>query len=67
MNNKPTLSQILADLLTGKPLERPLSGGLMLLYKEPDMERSEFRLFCYRRGLTGWIRFFMSRRGRAWI
>lgn len=52
MTTKPTLNQILTDLLAGKPLERPLSGGRMLLYKEPDADSPTYRLFCYRRGET---------------
>lgn len=52
MTNKPTLAAVLADLLDSRPMERPLSGGLMFQFKEPDAEKPFYRLFCYRRGDT---------------
>lgn len=46
----PTLSRILSDLINGSTAA--LSRGLMFQFKQPDVERSFFRLFVYRKGDT---------------
>ncbi|MCB8945850.1 MAG: hypothetical protein H6658_19045 [Ardenticatenaceae bacterium] len=46
------LSEILADLISGRTVKDELSGGLMFQYHAPESENPVHRLFCYRRGDT---------------